>query len=149
MFLFHAEPQRVCIFCPLRFAARCVLWRRAPGTQHGLSKPVCFLDGVEDPRITDAEPAFAYDVVARRARKYLGATRDGLPTRNCERFAAWCFAGSVGPTELGVGASIAGAVICLIGIAAIVLTHSLWLPQRSTQSPYEPRYDRLTFLTAL
>lgn len=88
-----------------------------------------FLSGCVDPRVSDAEPAFAFDVVAQRARKYVGASQYSLPTRNCEHFASWCFLGSAFSRQVfafGLGASVVAVIVGVIGVAAMGMSQAPW-----------------------
>jgi hypothetical protein len=89
-----------------------------------------FLAGGTDEQVVDAEPAYAYEEVVRRARRYVGAAGYMLPTRNCEHFASWCFKGSSLSKQVqgfGIGAGVMSACFAVLAIVAISMSRTQWV----------------------
>ena len=109
---------------------------RPEGSKAGTPREVCetsldcFLNGGRDEQLVDAEPAFTDEEVVKRARKYIGAKRYRLPTRNCEHFASWCFKGSAFSKQVfafGAGAGVLSILLGGIAIAAMKMARSPWV----------------------
>jgi hypothetical protein len=88
-----------------------------------------FVQGGTDAQVVDAEPSYAYDEVVSRARQFIGVGGYSLPTRNCEHFASWCFAGSAFSQQVymfGAGAGVVSVALAVLAVFAMSMARSRW-----------------------